>query len=87
MLKSNEDLNALLKKSASVQGRSVCLRFVPLRNSYFFSYQVSLFQEDYKQLAQHDILGSSIEYAPKKYEGSPVLEYSNMFFYCSVVYR
>lgn len=77
----------LAKECDSVLGIFICLRFVPLRNPYFFSYQVSLFQEDYKQLAQHDSLWSFIACAPKKYEGSPVLEYSNMFSYCSVAYR
>ena len=87
MLKSNENLNALLKEVLLFLGRSIFLYSVPLSNSYFFSYQVSRFQEYYKQFAQHDIFGSFFAGVPKKDQGSPVLESSNTFVYCNMVYR
>ena len=77
----------LAKGSAFFLGRSIFLYSVPLSNSYFFSYQVSRFQEHYKQFARHDIFGSFFARVPKKDQGSPVLESSNTFVYCNMVFR
>ena len=77
----------LAKGSASFLGRSIFLYSVPLSNSYFFSYQVSRFQEYYKQFARHDIFGSFFEAVLKKDQTSPVLESFNAFVFRNMVYR